>query len=65
MSTEAEYIALSKARCKAYWLRNLSEELGFPQDLPIELKGDNIGVIAMVRNLQFYKQSKHIATKWH
>jgi hypothetical protein len=64
-STEAEYVALSEARCEACWLRNLSEELGFPQDQPTELKGDNMGAIAMVRNPQFHKHSKHIATKWH
>ena len=29
-STEAEYVALSEAGHKAYWLRNLSEKLGFP-----------------------------------
>jgi len=64
-STEAEYVALSEARCEACWLRNLSEELRFPQDEPTELKGDNMGAIAMARNPQFHKCSKHIATKWH
>ncbi len=64
-STEAEYIVLSEARHEACWLRNLSEELGFPQDLPTELKGDNMGAIVMVWNPQFHKRSKHIATKWH
>ena len=64
-STEAKYIALSEARHEACWLRNLSEELGFPQDLPTELKGDNMGAIAMAWNPQFHKRSKHIATKWH
>jgi hypothetical protein len=65
LSTEAKYVTLSKARCEACWLRNLSEELGFPQDFPTELKGDNMGAIVMARNLQFHKWSKHIATKWH
>jgi hypothetical protein len=64
-STEAEYVALSEAGREACWLRNLSEELGFPQDLPTELKGDNMGAIVMARNPQFHKRSKHIATKWH
>jgi hypothetical protein len=27
-STEAEYVALSKASCKAFWLRNVYDELG-------------------------------------
>ena len=62
---EAEYVALSKAGHEACWLRNLSEELGFPQDMPTALIGDNLGALAMAWNPQFHKHSKHIATKWH
>ena len=64
-STEAEYIALSEAGREACWLRNLYEELGYSQDLPNLIKGDNDGSIAMARNPQFHKRSKHIATRWH
>jgi hypothetical protein len=64
-STESEYVALSEAGREACWLRNLSEELGFPQNLPTTILGDNLGAMAMARNLQFHKRSKHIATKWH
>ncbi len=64
-STEAEYVALLETGCKACWLRNLSKKLRFPQNMPIEIKGDNIGAIVMAWNLQFHKQSKHIAIKWH
>ncbi len=64
-STEAEYVALSEAGREACWLRNLSEELGFPQNMPTALIGDNLGALAMARNPQFHKRSKHIATKWH
>jgi len=64
-SMEAEYVALSEAGREACWLRNLCEELGFLQSKPIEIRGDNMGVISMVWNLQFHKRSKHIATKWH
>jgi hypothetical protein len=64
-STEAEYIALSEAGREACWLRNLYEELGCTQKSPNLLKGDNDGSIAMARNPQFHKRSKHIATRWH
>jgi hypothetical protein len=64
-STEAEYVALSEARQEACWLRNLFEELRFPQPRPTVIKGDNDGSIAMAKNLQFHKRSKHIATRWH
>ena len=64
-STEAEYVALSEAGCKACWLRNLFEELGYPQEFPILIKGDNDGSISMVKNHQFHNRSKHIAIRWH
>jgi hypothetical protein len=64
-STEAEYIALAEAAREACWLRNLYEELGYAQNYPTLLKGDNNGSIAMARNPQFHQRSKHIAIKWH
>jgi Reverse transcriptase (RNA-dependent DNA polymerase)/GAG-pre-integrase domain/Integrase core domain len=64
-STEAEYIALSEAGREACWLRSLYEELGYTQESPNLIKGDNDGSIAMARNPQFHKRSKHIATRWH
>ena len=64
-STEAEYSALSEAGREACWLRNLFDELGFPQLAPTLLKGDNDGSIAMAHNPQFHKRSKHIEIRWH
>ena len=64
-STEAEYIALSEAGREACWLRNLYKELGYTQESPNLILGDNDGSIAMAKNPQFHKRSKHIATRWH
>lgn len=64
-STEAEYVVLSEAGREACWLRNLYEELGQKQNEPTLIKGDNDGSIAMARNPQFHKQSKHIDIRWH
>ena len=64
-STEAEYVALSKAAREACWLRNLFEELGYPQESPTVIKGNNDGSIAMAKNQQFHSRSKHIAIQWH
>ena len=64
-STEAEYVALSEAGREACWLRSLYEELGQKQIEPTLIKGDNDGSIAMARNPQFHKRSKHIDTRWH
>ncbi len=65
-STEAEYVALSEAAREACWLRNLYTELGLlKEDMPMVICGDNEGSIAMAKNPQFHKRSKHIATRWH
>jgi len=62
---EAEYIALSEAVHKGRWLRSLFFELGFMQVLPMMIRGDNEGSIAMTKNPQFHKWSKHIGLQYH
>ena len=69
-STEAEYVALSEASREACWLRNLYTELPvglLQEDMPTLIRGDNDGSIAMARNPQFHKRSKHIQVdvRWH
>ncbi len=64
-STEAEYVALSEASREAMWLRHLYGELGYIQKEPILLLGDNDGSIAMARNPEFHKRTKHVDIRWH
>ena|SRR6266496_2936272 len=64
-STEAEYVALSEASREAMWLRHLFGELGFIQKEPILLLGDNDGSIAMAKNPEFHKRTKHVDIRWH
>ena len=64
-TTEAKYVTLSEAACEPYWLRNLYEELGFKQEVPTTIKGDNNGSISMARNPQFHNCAKHIAIQYH
>jgi Reverse transcriptase (RNA-dependent DNA polymerase) len=64
-STEAEYVALSEASREAIWLRYLYGELGFIQKEPILLLGDNDGSIAMAKNPEFHKRTKHVDIRWH
>ena len=65
-STEAEYIALSESAREACWLRSLYNKLGLLQrELLTLVLGDNKGAIAMTKNPQFHKQSKHIEIRWH
>ena len=58
-TTKAEYVALSEAAHEAYWLRNLYKKLGFKQELPTMIKGDNNRSISMARNPQFHNYTKH------
>ena len=41
------------------------EELGYPQEYPTLIKGDNDGLILMAKNQQFHNWSKHITIQWH
>ena len=50
---------------KSLNLRHLYGELGYVQKSPTLLLGDNDGSIAMARNPQFHKQSKHVDIRWH
>ena len=59
-STKAKYVALSEMAHEACWLRNLYQGLGYTQEHPIIIKGDNNGSIAMAKNQQFHSWSKHI-----
>jgi hypothetical protein len=40
-------------------------ELGFPQEIPTVIKGDNEGSVAMAKNPQFHRRTKHISIRWH
>jgi hypothetical protein len=64
-SMEAEYITLSEAGHEASWLRNLYAELGFTQEHPMKVYGDNKGSIVLTHNPQFHQHSKHIAIRHH
>jgi hypothetical protein len=65
-SMEAKYVTLSEAAREACWLRNLYGKLGLLQvGVPMLIQGNNEGSIAMAKNPQFHKQSKHIEICWH
>lgn len=64
-STEAEYVALSEAGREVCWLRNLLFKLGYSQNSPTLVKGNNDGSIMMAHNPQLNNRSKHIGIRWH
>ena len=64
-STEAEYVALLEAGHQACWLRSLYDKIGYTQESPILIKGDNDSSVTMARNPQLHKCSIHIRILWH
>jgi hypothetical protein len=63
-STEAEYVAASEAAKEAAWLAAVACFLRRPQ-APVPLLVDNTGAIALTKNPEFHKRTKHIELKWH
>ena len=65
-STEVEYMALSDATQEAVWLKAFMRELG--EDLSVnalKVYEDNQGAIALAKNPEFHKRTKHIDIRYH
>lgn len=64
-STEAEYISQCYAAKQMIWARRWLQELGFRDGRAIELKGDNQGCLANIRNPENHLRTKHIDVQYH
>ena len=65
-SVESEYIALSAATQELVYLRQLLEDMGYPQSKPTTLYEDNQGAIHLADNHgTFSKRTKHIDVRHH
>jgi len=64
-STYAEYVALAAAGKAAVWIRNLMEDLSYPQNKPPEIYIDNTSALKLAHNLQFHQRSKHNNVRFH
>jgi len=64
-SSEAEYMAISEALKEILWLRSLVESFGLKQMKPTKLRVDNQAAIAMSKNPEFHKRTKHIGVRFH
>ena len=63
-TTEAEYVAATKAGNEMIWLYGFLDELGKKQGMGI-LHSDSQSAIFLAKNLTFYSKSKYIQTKYH
>uniref|UniRef100_A0AAV1UU28 Polyprotein n=1 Tax=Peronospora matthiolae TaxID=2874970 RepID=A0AAV1UU28_9STRA len=65
-STEAEYMALTEAAQEAIWLKALLCELDeMRSDEAVKIYEDNQGSIALAKNPEFHKRTKHIDIRYH
>lgn len=65
-TAEAEYMAMYQAIREATWIRQLLTELGFYQgNESIKVYADNQSAIALGKNPEFHKRSKHIDVQYH
>lgn len=64
-SCEAEYLACSHCACQILWLRNLFEELGYPQQTATPLFCDNQGTVACTHDPHGHTRMKQIDMRAH
>ena len=65
-STKIEYVVLTKATQKALWLKKILGELKLLKKLTkIFLFNNNLGTIALVKNLEYKSKTNHMEVKWH
>jgi hypothetical protein len=63
-SAEAEYYAAVSAANEAIWLKQLLLDLGFSQQTII-INEDNQACIALTKNPEDHKRTKHVQVKYH
>ncbi|KAL0383084.1 UNVERIFIED_CONTAM: Retrovirus-related Pol polyprotein from transposon TNT 1-94 [Sesamum calycinum] len=66
-TTEAEYIAVSKAAKEAIWMKNYIQELGVVPSIakPMVIFCDNNGAIAKAKESRSHRLSKLILRRYH
>lgn len=64
-TTEAKYVALSAATQEAVWLKRLLSDIKATPQMPVVIKEDNQGTIAVARNPISHNRTKHIDIKFH
>ena len=63
-TTEAEYVALSAATQEVVWLNRFLSDIKAAQ-MPVVIKEDNQGTIALAKNPISHNRTKHIDIKFH
>jgi hypothetical protein len=64
-TAESEYVAANKCARTVVWMRNLLNEIGFPQDAPTVIYGDNIACIYMTEAEHITQRTRHIEQQYN
>jgi hypothetical protein len=64
-STEAEYMASTRAAQEAIWMKGLLKDLGETLDGAVTVMEDNQGSIALANNPSDHARTKHIDIRHH
>jgi hypothetical protein len=64
-TTEAEYMALTRAAQQALWMYSFMSEVGLKLEFPAILHGDNAASIALTLNTKGHARAKHIDIRHH
>jgi len=64
-TTEAEYMAMSRAVQQLQWMYSSLADIDFPQPRPAQLSADNSGAISLTENTKNNARVKHIDIRHH
>lgn len=62
---EAEYMFLAEALTECLWLRPFLMSLGLEIEEPTVIRIDNQAALALSRNPEFHKRTKHVGIRYH
>ena len=63
--SEAEYVSLAEALKECLWLRPFLRSLQLDVSEPTQINVDNQAAIALSKNPEFHKRTKHIGIRYH
>ena len=64
-SVQAEFRGIAKGITEVLWIKKLITEIGFPLQLPSQLKCDNREAISISENPVQHDRTKHIEVERH
>ena len=64
-TTEAEYMAMSRAAKQMEFMYSSMDKVGYPQTRPADLYNDNAGAVSLTKNTKGNTRVKHIDVRHH